>query len=45
MRAIVIEDDLDIQKQIVERLQQEGFAVDSTTTGSVRSFSATRVPL
>lgn len=34
MRAIVIEDDLDIQKQIVDRLQQEGFAVDSTDNGS-----------
>jgi two-component system response regulator PhoP len=33
MRAIVIEDDLDIQKQIVERLQKEGFAVDSTDNG------------
>ena len=34
MRAIVIEDDLDIQKQIVDRLQKEGFAVDSTDTGT-----------
>ena len=34
MRAIVIEDDLDIQKQIVDRLQQEGFAVDYTDNGS-----------
>lgn len=34
MRAIVIEDDLDIQKQIVDRLQQEGFAVDCTGNGS-----------
>ncbi|MCP4488202.1 MAG: response regulator transcription factor [Gammaproteobacteria bacterium] len=34
MRAIVIEDDLDIQQQIVERLQQEGFAVDSANNGS-----------
>ena len=34
MRAIVIEDDLDIQQQIVERLQQEGFAVDSADNGS-----------
>ena len=33
MRAIVIEDDLDIQRQIVERLQKEGFAVDSTDNG------------
>ncbi len=34
MRAIVIEDDLDIQQQIVSRLQQEGFAVDSADNGS-----------
>ena len=33
MRAIVIEDDLDIQQQIVDRLKSEGFAVDSTDTG------------
>jgi two-component system response regulator PhoP len=33
MRAIVIEDDLDIQQQIVDRLKKEGFAVDSTDNG------------
>jgi two-component system response regulator PhoP len=33
MRAIVIEDDIDIQQQIVDRLKAEGFAVDSTDTG------------
>lgn len=33
MRAIVIEDDLDIQGQIVERLKREGFAVDSADNG------------
>lgn len=33
MRAIVIEDDLDIQKQIVDRLKKEGFAVDSADNG------------
>ncbi|MEM7564199.1 MAG: response regulator transcription factor [Pseudomonadota bacterium] len=33
MRAIVIEDDLDIQQQIVERLKSEGFAVDSAASG------------
>ncbi len=33
MRAIVIEDDLDIQKQIVDRLKREGFAVDSADNG------------
>ncbi|MFT5503356.1 MAG: two-component system response regulator PhoP [Gammaproteobacteria bacterium] len=34
MRATVIEDDLDIQQQIVGRLQSEGFAVDFTDTGT-----------
>ncbi len=33
MRAIVIEDDLDIQGQIVDRLKKEGFAVDSADSG------------
>jgi two-component system response regulator PhoP len=33
MRAIVIEDDLDIQGQIVDRLKKEGFAVDSADNG------------
>ena len=34
MRAIVIEDDLDIQRQIVDRLKSEGFAVDSADNGT-----------
>ncbi len=34
MRAIVIEDDLDIQQQIVARLKTEGFAVDSADNGA-----------
>lgn len=33
MRAIVIEDDQDINDQIVSRLKQEGFAVDSADNG------------
>ena len=33
MRAIVIEDDIDIQRQIVARLKTEGFAVDSADNG------------
>ena len=33
MRAIVIEDDKDINNQIVSRLKQEGFAVDTTDNG------------
>jgi two-component system response regulator PhoP len=34
MRAIVIEDDVDIQQQIVARLKSEGFAVDSADNGA-----------
>ncbi len=34
MRAIVIEDDIDIQQQIVTRLKSEGFAVDSADNGN-----------
>ena len=37
MRAIVIEDDADINQQIVERLKQEGFAVDSADNVSTDS--------
>ncbi len=33
MRAIVIEDDKDINQQVVSRLKQEGFAVDSADNG------------
>jgi two-component system response regulator PhoP len=33
MRAIVIEDDLELQRQIVGRLKQEGFAVDAADNG------------
>ncbi len=33
MRAIVIEDDIDIQQQIVTRLKREGFAVDFADNG------------
>ncbi len=33
MRAIVIEDDVDINQQIVDRFKQEGFAVDSADNG------------
>ncbi len=34
MRAIIIEDDIDIQQQIVTRLKSEGFAVDSADNGA-----------
>ena len=44
MRAIVIEDDIDIQQQIVERLKAEGFAVDSTDNGNEGLYLAEEYP-
>lgn len=44
MRAIVIEDDIDIQQQIVERLKSEGFAVDSTDNGDEGLYLAQEYP-
>ena len=44
MRAIVIEDDIDIQQQIVERLKEEGFAVDSTDNGDEGLYLAQEYP-
>lgn len=44
MRAIVIEDDIDIQQQIVERLKEEGFAVDCTDNGNEGLYLAQEYP-
>jgi two-component system response regulator PhoP len=44
MRAIVIEDDIDIQQQIVTRLKSEGFAVDSAEDGSEGLYLAQEYP-
>ena len=44
MRAIVIEDDLDIQQQIVSRLKDEGFAVDSADNGDEGLYLAQEYP-
>ena len=44
MRAIVIEDDPDIQRQIVERLKKEGFAVDSAEDGSAGLYLLREFP-
>lgn len=44
MRAIVIEDDIDIQQQIVERLKSEGFAVDFTDNGNEGLYLAQEYP-
>jgi two-component system response regulator PhoP len=43
MRAIVIEDDVDIQQQIVARLKSEGFAVDSADNGGLPKMSGLEV--
>jgi two-component system response regulator PhoP len=44
MRAIVIEDDIDIQQQIVARLKSEGFAVDSADNGDEGLYLAQEFP-
>jgi len=44
MRAIVIEDDIDIQQQIVARLKSEGFAVDSADNGEDGLYLAQEYP-
>jgi two-component system response regulator PhoP len=44
MRAIVIEDDIDIQQQIVARLKSEGFAVDSADNGDDGLYLAQEFP-
>ncbi len=44
MRAIVIEDDINIQQQIVERLKTEGFAVDATDNGDEGLYLAQEYP-
>ena len=44
MRAIVIEDDIDIQQQIVTRLKSEGFAVDSADNGAEGLYLAQEYP-
>jgi len=44
MRAIVIEDDIDIQQQIVARLKSEGFAVDSADNGADGLYLAQEYP-
>jgi len=44
MRAIVIEDDQDINQQIVSRLKQEGFAVDAAENGVDGLYLMTEYP-
>ena len=45
MRALVVEDDLKLQQQIVAILQDEGFAVDTARDGEDGLFCATEYPL
>ena len=45
MRALVVEDDLKLQQQIVAILQDEGFAVDAARDGEDGLFCATEYPL
>lgn len=45
MRALVIEDDIDLREQICNQLREDGFAVDSTGEGEEGSFFATEYPI
>jgi two-component system response regulator PhoP len=45
MRALIIEDDDDLRRQIVEHLQARGFAVDSAADGREGLYLATEYPI
>jgi len=45
MRALVIEDDVDLRAQICDRLRNEGFAVDETGEGEEGLFFANEYPV
>ena len=45
MRALVIEDDAELRKQVCTRLRSEGFAVDETGEGDEGSFFALEYPI
>ncbi len=45
MRALVIEDDVDLREQICRQLRDEGFAVDSTGEGEEGLFFAQEYPI
>jgi len=45
MRALVIEDDVDLREQICQRLRDEGYAVDSTGEGDEGMFYAKEYPI
>lgn len=45
MRALVVEDDVELRNQICERLRSEGFAVDETGEGEEGLFYAHEYPI
>ncbi|MDO6461669.1 response regulator transcription factor [Granulosicoccaceae sp. 1_MG-2023] len=45
MRALVVEDDAQLRGQLVERLRQEGFAIDEATDGREGAYLANEMPL
>ncbi|WP_109992788.1 response regulator transcription factor [Salinisphaera sp. LB1] len=45
MRALVIEDDVELRTQVCERLRSEGFAVDETGEGEEGLFYAKEYPI
>ncbi len=45
MRLLLVEDDLRLQKQISERLRQEGYAVDMSADGREGLYMATEYPI
>ena len=44
MRALIIEDDVDLREQIAAQLRKEGFAVDATGDGEEGLFFAEEYP-
>ncbi len=45
MRALVIEDENELRSQIVDRLREEGFAIDEAADGREGLYLATEMPL
>ena len=45
MRALVIEDDVDLREQICAQLRSDGFAVDATGEGEEGLFFALEYPI
>ena len=45
MRALVVEDDAPLRSQLVERLRQEGFAIDEAADGQEGAYLANEMPI